>query len=115
MTRNEFEHRRSKLSYSCADERGDDDLFPPDVKGIRRKTLGRTGKGRHISAGLDELERRVQLEALATAFAVAAVALIALNQFQVADVLGPEVWVFPWLAIWCGYTYGLVAAKRRYQ
>lgn len=70
---------------------------------------------RYISAGLDELERRIQLEALATAFAVAAFAFITFNQLQVADLLGPEDWFFPWLAIWGGYVYGLGSAKKRYQ
>jgi hypothetical protein len=70
---------------------------------------------RSLSAGLDELERRVQLEALAMAFAVAAVAFIAFNQFRIADMLGPEDWFIPWLAIWGGYSCGLVAARRRYR
>jgi len=70
---------------------------------------------RRHGSKLDEFERRLQLEALATAFAVAAIAFIIYNQFQVANMLGPEDWVFPWFAIGVGYFYGYTSAKRRYQ
>jgi len=70
---------------------------------------------RRIGPRLDELERRIQLEAIATAFAVAAIAFIAYGQFQAAAMLGPEDWIFPWLAIYFGYIFGVLSARRRYQ
>src|SRR5262245_40962926 len=65
--------------------------------------------------GLDELQERMQLEAIAHAFAVACLAFIVFATFQTAGMLGPEDWFMPWLAIGGGYVYGMAAAKRRYQ
>jgi hypothetical protein len=64
---------------------------------------------------MDELEQRVQLEALAWAFAVAGIAFLVFSQLQVADMLGPEDWFFPWLAIALAYIVGISSASRRYE
>jgi hypothetical protein len=69
---------------------------------------------RRSNASLDEMQRRIQLEAFATAFGFATIAFLAFGQLQVADVLGPEDWIFPWLAIYFGYLFGLLSARRRY-
>lgn len=76
--------------------------------------IGLAFAARRLSGHLDELERRVQLEALATAFGVAGVAFLLYTQLQVAGLLGPEDWIMPWLAIWGGYTLGLASARRRF-
>jgi hypothetical protein len=70
---------------------------------------------RRAGDGLDELQRRVQLEAFAIAFGVATVGFIVYGQLSVAGVLGPEDWIFPWLAIYFGYFYGVQSARKRYQ
>jgi hypothetical protein len=75
--------------------------------------IGAALAARRIARGLDELERRVQLEALATAFCVAGIAFLLYTQFQVAGMLGPEDWIMPWVAIWGGYLVGLGSARRR--
>jgi uncharacterized membrane protein len=70
---------------------------------------------RRSNAALDEMHRRIQLEAFATAFGIATIAFLVFGQLQVADVLGPEDWIFPWLAIYFGYLYGLISARKRFQ
>jgi len=70
---------------------------------------------RRIARHMDELERRIQLEALAMAFGVAGIAFLLFSQLQIAGMLGPEDWFIPWLAIWGGYVLGLAGARRRYQ
>jgi len=70
---------------------------------------------RRTAHQMDELERRIQLEALAAAFGVAGVVFLLFSQFQVAGMLGPEDWFIPWLAVWGGYVLGLAGARRRYQ
>ena len=70
---------------------------------------------RRLARRMDEFEQRVQLEALAWGFAVAGVAFLVFSQLQVADMLGPEDWFFPWFAIWMGYLIGIASARRRYE
>jgi hypothetical protein len=70
---------------------------------------------RKLAHRMDELEQRVQLEALAWAFAVAGIAFLVFSQLQVADMLGPEDWVFPWITIWASYHLGVMSARRRYE
>ena len=65
----------------------------------------------------DELERRIQLEALALAFPLSILLLFALGLLELAIKLPPEdlsyrhVWVFH-IAF---YFFGLMIARRRYQ
>lgn len=67
--------------------------------------------------GMDELERRIQLEALAVAFPLTLVLLMTLALLEVAQPLDPRnwsyrhLWPFPILF----YTIGLALARRRYQ
>jgi hypothetical protein len=77
--------------------------------------IGLALSARKLARHLDELERRVQLEAMATAFGVAGVAFLLYTQLQIAGLLGPEDWFMPWLTIWTGYTLGLGSARRRFQ
>jgi hypothetical protein len=70
---------------------------------------------RRAGERLDEMQRRVQLEAFAIAFGVATVGFLVYGQLNVAGVLGPEDWIFPWLAIYLGYLYGVQSARKRYQ
>lgn len=66
---------------------------------------------------MDELERRIQLEALAVAFPLSLVLLMTLALLEVAQPLDPRnwsyrhLWPFPILF----YTIGLALARRRYQ
>jgi hypothetical protein len=69
---------------------------------------------RRMSDRLDELQRRIQLEAFAAAFGVAMIGFIAYGQLNILGVLGPEDWIFPWLAVYIGYFYGLQSARKRY-
>lgn len=66
---------------------------------------------------LDELERRIQLEALAVAFPCALVLVMLLGVLQRVVYLSPHDWsfrhVWPFFVIF--YLGGLALAKRRYQ
>jgi len=66
---------------------------------------------------LDELERRIQLEALAIAFPLAVVLFMTLGLIEVAQPLDPDNWsfrhVWPFLTLF--YIVGLLVAKRRYE
>lgn len=67
-----------------------------------------------VARGTDELERKVQLEALACSFAFAGLAFLVFNQLQIGGMLGPEDWFMPWVVTWLAYTLGLAAARKRY-
>jgi hypothetical protein len=66
---------------------------------------------------LDELQVRIQLEALAVAYPLAMLLLMTLGLLQLAVVLSPHDWsyrhVWPFLAIF--YVAGLALANRRYR
>ncbi len=66
--------------------------------------------------GADELERRIQLEALAVAFPLGLLLFTTLGLVQRAIELSPQDWsynhVFPFFALF--YFLGLVIARRRY-
>lgn len=66
---------------------------------------------------MDELERRIQLEALAVAFPLTLVLLMTLGLLETSQPLDPSNWSFrhiwPFLAIF--YAVGLTIARRRYQ
>ena len=66
---------------------------------------------------MDELERRIQLEALALAFPLMAVMLMTLGLLDVAVGLNPDDWSFRhvWLMMPVLYYFSLWRAKRRYQ
>ena len=66
---------------------------------------------------LDELERRIQLEALATAFLLAVLFLMTLGLLQRAVTLKFEDWSYAhvWAMLPTLYFIGLAIAKRRYQ
>jgi hypothetical protein len=66
---------------------------------------------------MDELERRIQLEALALAFPLMAVLLMTLGLLDVAVGLNPDDWSFRhvWLMMPLLYYFSLWRAKRRYE
>ena len=86
--------------------------------------LGRRGISRTTSVAVfvqrireaDELERRVQLEALAVAFPLTALLFMTLGLMQIAVPLSPDNWSYrhTWPLIYVFYFVGLMAARRRY-
>lgn len=68
-------------------------------------------------ATMDELERRIQLEALALAFPLMAVLLMTLGLLDVAVGLNPDDWSIRhvWLMMPMLYYFSLWRAKRRYE
>lgn len=66
---------------------------------------------------LDELEQRIQLEALAIAFPLTLMLIMTLGLVQVATPLSAENWsyrhIWPFLSLF--YFAGLTIARRRYQ
>lgn len=64
----------------------------------------------------DELERRIQLEALAVAFPLTALLFMTLGLMQIAVPLSPDDWSYrhTWPLIYVFYIVGLMAARRRY-
>lgn len=67
---------------------------------------------------LDELQRRIQLEALALAFPVVLLLLMTLGLLQVAGVaISQEDWSYRhiWIIALALYAAGVAFAKRRYQ
>ena len=64
----------------------------------------------------DELERRIQLEALAVAFPLTMILVMTLGLLQVAIPLPPEDWSYRhiWPLIYVFYLFGLTFARRRY-
>ena len=67
--------------------------------------------------GLDELELRIQLEALAVAFPLTMVLIMTLGLVQVAIPLSPDDWSYRhiWPFLFVFYLVGLTIARRRYQ
>jgi hypothetical protein len=65
----------------------------------------------------DELERSIQLEALAVAFPLTLTLVMALGLLQVAIPLSPDDWSYRhiWPLIYVFYLLGLVRARRRYE
>jgi hypothetical protein len=64
----------------------------------------------------DELERRIQLEALAIAFPLTLVLIMTLGLLQIAVPLSPDDWSYRhiWPLIYVFYLAGLTSARRRY-
>ena len=74
----------------------------------------------HFVAGirsLDELERRIQLEALAVAFPVAVLLIMMLGLLDLAVPLNPDDWSYRHVGpfLFMLYFFGLFLARRRYQ
>ena len=65
---------------------------------------------------LDELERRIQLEALATAFVLAVLLLMTLGLMELAIALNRDDWSYRhvWAMLPMLYLAGLTFARRRY-
>ncbi len=71
-----------------------------------------------MARGLDELEQRIHLEALAFAFPAVLVVLLTLGLLQVAGVaLSPQDWSYRhvWAFAFIFYFAGLALARKRYQ
>ena len=66
---------------------------------------------------LDELQRRIQLEALAVAFPLTLILLLTLGLLEIAIELNPDDWSFRhvWAMLPVFYFTGLALAKRRYE
>jgi hypothetical protein len=64
----------------------------------------------------DELERRIQLEALALAFPLTILLVMTLGLLQIAVPLSPDDWSYRhiWPLIYVFYLVGLTRARRRY-
>ena len=64
----------------------------------------------------DELERRIQLEALAIAFPLTISLIMTLGLLEIAVPLPPEDWSYRhiWPFIYVFYLFGLVKARKRY-
>ena len=67
--------------------------------------------------GMDELERRIQLEALAVAFPLTFLLIMTLGLLELAVRLKPEDWSYRhiWPFMFLFYLVGLIVAKRRYE
>jgi hypothetical protein len=65
----------------------------------------------------DELERRIQLEALAVAFPLTILLVMTLGLLQIAVPLSEDDWSYRhiWPFIYVFYLFGLLRARRRYQ
>jgi hypothetical protein len=65
----------------------------------------------------DELERRIQLEALAVAFPLTLLLVMTLGLLQVAIELNTDDWSYRhiWPILYIFYVFGLLRARRRYQ
>ncbi|HYN10846.1 MAG TPA: hypothetical protein VES67_25920 [Vicinamibacterales bacterium] len=68
-------------------------------------------------SGADELERRIQLEALAVAFPLTLLLLMTLGLLQIAIDLNMDDWSYRhiWPFLYVFYFMGLMRARRRYQ
>ena len=69
-----------------------------------------------IMRNADELERRIQLEALAVAFPLTALLFMTLGLMQIAVPLPPDDWSYrhTWPLMFVFYLVGLTFARRRY-
>ncbi len=68
-------------------------------------------------ARMDELQRRIQLEALALAFPLTLLLLMTLGLLELAIGLNPNDWSYRhvWPLVFLSYVGGIVRAKRRYE
>jgi len=66
---------------------------------------------------LDELERRIQLEALATAFVLAVLLIMTLGLMELAVTLNRDDWSYRhvWAILPMLYLAGMIFARRRYS
>jgi hypothetical protein len=66
---------------------------------------------------MDELEKRIQLEALAVAFPLALVLVMTLGLLQLAVPLSPHDWSYRhvWPFLYAFYAIGLAIARNRYR
>jgi len=74
----------------------------------------------NVSRGIgqmDELQRRIQLEALALAFPLTLLLLMTLGLMELAIGLNPNDWSYRhvWPFVFLFYLAGLIRAKRRYE
>lgn len=67
--------------------------------------------------GMDELEQRIQLEALAVAYPLALLLIMTLGLVQLATPLSPDDWSYRhiWPFLFVFYAGGLALARKRYQ
>lgn len=85
-------------------------LLPTPIAGAALLTVIRSARD------LDELEQRIQLEALAFAFILAVLLLMTLGLMELAITLNPDDWSYRhvWAMLPALYFSGLFFARRRY-
>jgi hypothetical protein len=68
-------------------------------------------------ASMDELQRRIQLEALALAFPLTLLLIMTLGLLELAVGLNPDDWSYRhvWPMLFVFYFLGIARAKRRYE
>jgi hypothetical protein len=68
-------------------------------------------------ASMDELQRRIQLEALAFAYPVTLLLIMTLGLLEIAIGLNPDDWSYRhvWPMLFLFYFAGIVRARRRYE
>jgi hypothetical protein len=71
--------------------------------------------GLRVLRRMDELERRIQLEALGCAFGVLGLLLVVYGQVQTAFKLTPEPWTIVWPMMYVIYASCLMLTRRRYR
>lgn len=65
---------------------------------------------------MDELERRIQAEALALSFGIISTALVIYGQLQSSSVFSePEHWTVLWPMMWCIYVACFAVTRKRYR
>ena len=74
-------------------------------------------QGRHSLHENDELEQRIQLEALSIAYPLTFLLLVILGQLERVITLNPEDWDYShiWPFVFMFYLLGLAVARKRYQ
>jgi hypothetical protein len=72
---------------------------------------------RHTVAAADELEQRIQLEALSIAYPLTFLLIVVLGQLERVVALNPEDWDYShiWPFVFIFYLFGLMVARKRYQ
>lgn len=71
--------------------------------------------GLRVLRRMDELERRIQLEAFGCAFGVLGLLLVVYGQMQTALRLTPEPWTIVWPMMYAIYAGCLAWVRRRYR
>ena len=77
--------------------------------------LGIVVFGLRALARMDELERRIQTDALAIAFGALGLLLVSYGRLHEAGLVGPERWTMLWPLMWAFDCGGWAWSARRYR